>query len=1281
MSKLSYKTLLIILFFLLISIVVLWKFVLPNHKVSAAWWNDGWNYRVSVNIGNTGSSLANFQIPINIGTSTLINAGKMQSDCDDIRVVDQNGNLLTYWISGCGTTSTQIWPKIPSIPNGGATVYVYYGNPSAASVKTIIGTSGYPGLSCKSILDAGNSTGIGNYWIDPTNGDISDKFQAFCDMTNDSGGWMLVTQSMISSEIGTSVTTTKTTNTNGGVDISNLNNLSGCGPVAYYQVLFTDIIPWTKIKADYEFLGGHSCWSIFGNSGYSAGTNLIPFASATDTIRNQVKMGGSNGNNYDGVNSRCDNETFNFWHSNQGVGTTRSAQVILRRNSMSSLAGLGTGISCSTAGYPWKYKNIYIREDVMTFAVTATSSSEEVGGGPIAYWKFDEGIGTTALDSANNLNTGTITGATWQTENQCISGKCLYFNGSSYVNTNFGINRDISINPISVSMWVKPTSAGNYMFLSPNQGTNQLFYFATYSGKWDMGIQNSGWGGSGSINVDLNKWSHIEIVTTGSIAYMYVNGKITSQKNYTSFTFPENLYIGIHGSSGAYGFVGYVDDVKIYPYARSTTQIKQDYNSRGSLNGSSVNLGIQSSTAPSLSSKLIAYYKFDEGNGGSANNSGNGGSALNGTFGTGSSTPTWTNNGKFSKALTFDGGDYINIDHNWIRSGDWTITIWFKTSGNGYIICDSRSDYGDYNYGLYITGGILKGWNWPNAIGTKNVADNKWHQATYILNRTTGNRSLYVDGNLDTGDTNTIVAGTTGHWLLGMNGLKSGGFNGLIDEVKIYNTALTADEIKQDFNQGSAISFGSTNQTIGNTTTSLEYCIPGDTSYCSSPVAEWKMDEKTGTSAKDTSGNNNNGIISGATWTTGAVGAGLKFSGSGQAVSVVDNSTLKPTTAITTEAWFNTTDKTTTSQRILSKTEGSGYQLSINENSACPSNTLCFLVNINGTYYSATYASSNLSNNTWYHVAGLYDGSTVKLFLNGLNIGTTTTISNTITQAAYNLCIGSETDGGSCTSGFFKGKIDHVKIYNYARTPAQIAYGYNKGAPVGWWKLDDCQGLTAFDSSGLGNNGAISIGPSGTQNSAGTCQIGTSAAWTNGATGKYNSSLNFDGTDDYVDLGPLTSYNFTGRPNMTFAAWINVNNFVSNLGIISNGQGGGGTTVRFDWVIYSGNRLRLVWGDGVTYQDFFSSNNSINTNQWIHVAVTTNSNNQLQFYINGKPDNGVQTITNNLGISSVNWKIGRSYNSPSYTFNGKIDDVRVYNYALTSEQVKTVFNNGAVNFN
>lgn len=56
--------------------------------------------------------------------------------------------------------------------------------------------------------------------------------------------------------------------------------------------------------------------------------------------------------------------------------------------------------------------------------------SEEIGPGPVANWKFDEGSGVTANDSAGG-NTGTIAGATWVNEDQCVSGKCLSFDGSS----------------------------------------------------------------------------------------------------------------------------------------------------------------------------------------------------------------------------------------------------------------------------------------------------------------------------------------------------------------------------------------------------------------------------------------------------------------------------------------------------------------------------------------------------------------------------------------------------------------------------------------------------------------------------------------------------------------------------------------------------------------------------------------------------------------------------------------------------------------------------------
>ena len=50
------------------------------------------------------------------------------------------------------------------------------------------------------------------------------------------------------------------------------------------------------------------------------------------------------------------------------------------------------------------------------------------------------------------------------------------------------------------------------------------------------------------------------------------------------------------------------------------------------------------------------------------------------------------------------------------------------------------------------------------------------------------------------------------------------------------------------------------------------------------------------------------------------------------------------------------------------------------------------------------------------------------------------------------------------TSYWYSGAIDNVKIYNYARSPAQIAWDYNRGAPVAHWRLDECQGNVAHDA-------------------------------------------------------------------------------------------------------------------------------------------------------------------------------------------------------------------------
>ena len=108
-------------------------------------WLSGWQYRKNITINNTQNSntLTNYQVLVTLDTQSLISAGKMQPYCNDTRFTDSDGDtLLSYWIeSGCNTNSTKIWVNVTNIPASSTkTIYVYYGNPSAASLSNITNT-------------------------------------------------------------------------------------------------------------------------------------------------------------------------------------------------------------------------------------------------------------------------------------------------------------------------------------------------------------------------------------------------------------------------------------------------------------------------------------------------------------------------------------------------------------------------------------------------------------------------------------------------------------------------------------------------------------------------------------------------------------------------------------------------------------------------------------------------------------------------------------------------------------------------------------------------------------------------------------------------------------------------------------------------------------------------------------------------------------------------------------------------------------------------------------
>jgi len=133
----------------------------------------GSSYYIPISLNNPGDPQMNYQVPIEINSLNLINAGHMQADGDDIRFAPINsceGPFLDYFIeSGINTTNTLIWVKIPMLPSGNSTVYLYYGDTEAEAGSNFNAT--FPNAL---ITNGTNNTlsGTQNYdWLELSAGD------------------------------------------------------------------------------------------------------------------------------------------------------------------------------------------------------------------------------------------------------------------------------------------------------------------------------------------------------------------------------------------------------------------------------------------------------------------------------------------------------------------------------------------------------------------------------------------------------------------------------------------------------------------------------------------------------------------------------------------------------------------------------------------------------------------------------------------------------------------------------------------------------------------------------------------------------------------------------------------------------------------------------------------------------------------------------------------------------------------------------------------------------
>ncbi len=251
------------------------------------------------------------------------------------------------------------------------------------------------------------------------------------------------------------------------------------------------------------------------------------------------------------------------------------------------------------------------------------------------------------------------------------------------------------------------------------------------------------------------------------------------------------------------------------------------------------------------------------------------------------------------------------------------------------------------------------------------------------------------------------------------------------------------------------------------------------------------------------------------------------------------------------------------------------------------------------------------------------------------------------------------------TSGdYSRGMIDaasvaksYLRMGSVGDTKIITQFSHFQKHMVGRWKLDETSGTVAADSSGYGNNGTLSGSGLSFDTSSVTAPLG--------------GGLYFDGTDDHIDV-PDGFGNFKG--GMTVALWANPSSNVNWARFIDFGNGE-----------YNNNIVMARRGttNNLVFEGYDRTNSggqvqavgAIELNKWQHFTATLDIDGHVVLYKNGEAiASGTTAVPSN--IERVNNYIGRSNWSGDKYYRGSMDDIRIYNYALSADDVAAIYQDG-----
>ncbi len=902
-------------------------------------------------------------------------------------------------------------------------------------------------------------------------------------------------------------------------------------------------------------------------------------------------------------------------------------------------------------------------------------------------------------------------------------GGAAVFNGSSSriaLPKLTGLTADVS-----VSGWVNlgsTTTSNRIRFIELN--TNANGYAGTISvlyrpsdGQWQVRAGN---GNSQSFNVlthtyqlTQSTWYNVCFTRDDStnVTKFYINGSLQDTETVSvSSSYPSNA-TGVIGdlnySAGLnYNWLGEIDQIRIYDTALSSTDVTNIYNNEVQANSGG---GVAAESSLTLTAGVA--YDVTVGDGAI------GGKTQSGTADDG-------NNSIFHTITSAGGGGGQNRAGSFGSSGG---------SGGGAALPSDAGGSGTLNQG-YAGGSLpaLKfgaGGGGASEIGLIPLTDYNQSPQRNSLGAPGGDGlsvsitgvATYYSGGGGGGARNPGPdAGTSG-------GLGGGGNGGLftIGEDGFSNTGGGGGGGGDNADDGGSGASGvvilryptadvSSFTTTGTLNTPSTTDTLASAAYPVTNTAYYKLDGN----ATDSSGNGYNGADTNVTWQNGRFSQAAVFNGSSSHINigaVIPNTD----TNYSISTWINIDSGFTSGNRTIlgaasssSGTEGS-FRLQLTYVSAnIYKITIARTVATSGTnfFYSSSWTSSTINTGQWYNIVATYNstGRVGKTYLNGVAVDSfALTTSASVTSVTNNL-IGGQREN----TAKWLGKVDQVRIFGFALSAPNVTDLYNEHYQT---QFTDGSDTAILFTEGTGTVTFSGIDPAPPQGAIRTntsySEDGSASVIEhyNGTDWKYFDAIKYCTTNTLnfpSGAGCIASYNLDNNVDDIGNTYNGVN---SNVTFTASGKFGAAAVFNGSsskivpstspipssgafsvsaWVKTSNsNSCFISFGDFWLKSEYLTGafslgdvnpnlngTTNISDNNWHHCVLTVDASNNIVLYVDGSSeDTGTKTISRTTGGS---FAIGVARNSnPVYYWNGSIDQVRIFNDSLTSDEVSKLYNN------